>query len=462
MSHRMRRLLRLPAALFVLACLSAPGVSRAALVTDVADAADGDDPLDVNLQLKWERTQRKTKITREVVDEVQQRTINATELRHTRWTHTLTPSIAIGLFHDLEIHASVPYALHDEQFWDFAEVDGSSVEPVSSLKGNTFDADGKCFDAGCTATRPLMPVPGRVFRGGFLDPTIGIAWGLFNHEREKKLPESWFPHKVRTATWVLGFDYTMPIIDPADPTKADPSTPMPNVTLPLGTGAHRFDWWMAMSKRVGIVEPFMKLHYTLPVTSDQAYDNCEVAGSDADRMVMSSVGQAQCAPNNPDTFWRGKTGTEFPHVGGILVGAELIPVEEPTGLRLAIALQVGANYVSKGRRFTEVSDGLGKLTYSDQYFTIDSRLTFDLRVSKWVHFVTAVSLATDTPHFLTSESVGKDRYGETPSDPPDNEVTLDSPEMNPNYDPRIDAPGTRMRATDVSIFAVSAMLEVNF
>lgn len=469
MSHRMRRYLRLPTALIALACLTAPAAAHGALITDVADAADGDDPLDVNLDLRWERTQRKSKITREVVDDTQGRTINATELYHQRWRHTLTPSIAIGLFHDLEFHASVPYAIHDEQYWDYARVDGVYVkDSTSTIETNNFDADGNSL--GENVTRPLLTSPGRVFRGGFLDPTIGLAWGIFNGEREKKLPETWFPHKVRTATWVIGFDYTMPIIDAADPTKANPAEPMPNVTLPLGTGAHRFDWWMAMSKRVGIVEPFMKLHYTLPVTSSQAYDNCDIVGADNDHMVMSTSGQELCNPSaGADyAFWRGKTGTQFPHVGGILVGTEIIPVEEENGLRLAIGIQVGAEYTSKGRRFSELSDALKKLTYTDQYFTVDSRLTFDLRVSKWVHFVTTMSLATDTPHFITSESVGKDRFGtpeegkKTSTTPPDGEVAMGSYEANPNYDPRMDQPGHRLRVTDVSVFAVSTMLQVNF
>lgn len=439
----------------------APAASQAALVTDVADAADGDNIIDVDLGLKWERTQRRAKITREYFDAPQARTIDLTELQHQRWTHTLTPSIAIGLFHDLEIHAKMPYAIHDEQYWDYARVDGTYVKPNSSIESNNRDADGRCFSADCLDTRPLLPSPGRVFRGGFLDPTVGIAWGIFNDQREKKLSDDMFPHKVRTATWVLGFDYTMPIVKASDPTKSDPLTPMPNVTLPLGTGAHRLDWWMAMSKRMGVVEPYMKLHYTLPVTSGQAYNNCKIAGSDPDNMVMSPKGQDLCGPS--DTFWHDKTGTEFPHVGGILIGTEIIPVEEKDGLRLAIGLELAAGYTSKGRRMSELSDALKKLTYTDQYFTVESKLTFDLRVSKWVHFVTYMSLGTDTPHFITSESVGKDRFGGVDNQGgPDGEVTLRSSEQNPNYDFRIDQPGRRLRVTDVSVFAVSTMFEVNF
>lgn len=458
----MRSFLRLPAALCTaIACLMVPTPSQAALITEVADAADGDNIIDVNLGLKWERTQRRSKITREYTDSVQNRTVNVTELQYQRWTHTLTPSIAIGLFHDLEIHAKMPYAIHDEQFWDYATIEGTYVEPSSSLRNNNRDADGKCFSADCLETRALLPSPGRVYRGGFLDPSIGIAWGIFNDQREKKLPEDMFPHKVRTATWVIGFDYTMPLVKASDPTKPNPLEPMQNNALPLGTGAHRLDWWMAMSKRVGAVEPYMKLHYTLPVTSSQAYDNCAIVGSDPDHMVMTPKGQELCGPG--DTFWHDKAGTEYPHVGGLTLGTEIIPIDEKDGVRLAIGLEASAGYTSKGRRMSELSDALKKLTYTDQYFTVASKLFFDLRVSKWVHFVTYLSLGTDTPHFITSESVGKDRFGGVDNQgPPDGEVTLRSNEMNPNYDFRIDQPGRRLRVTDVSVFTASTMLEINF
>lgn len=462
MSQRMRELLRLPAPVLLFALVVCALPARAALITDVADAADVDNPLDVDLGLKWERTQRRAKITREYTDPTSARTFNATELGYERYTHVLTPSVAIGLFHDLEIHGTMPYALHDEQYWDYAQVDGQSVRPNSSLENNRFDANGDCLSPDCLQTRPLLPSPGRVFRGGFLDPTIGIAWGIFNTEREKRLPESWFPPKVRTSTWVIGFDYTMPIVKAADPSKPDPSQPLPNVTLPLGTGAHRLTWWTAMSKRMGFVEPYMRLHYTLPVTSSEAYDNCNIAASDPQNLVMGTEGQNACAPNTPDPFWKGKTGTEFPHVGGLLLGTEIVPVEQKDGLRLAIGIEAGATYTSRGRRMSELSDALRKLTYTDQYVTAEGKLTFDLRFSKWVHVVTYLSLATDTPHFITSESVGKDRWGEDPSRPPDGEVTLKSAEMNPNYDFRIDQPGRRLRVTDVSVFGLSTMVEVNF
>lgn len=465
----MIRSARFAPAVALLVCLLAEAPARAALVTDVADAADKDNPIDLNLELRWTRTQHRAKVTREFFDSEKSQTLNVTELYYQRWTHVMDMNIALGLYHDLEIHGNIPYGVTDEQYWDYGRVNNVYVGPSSTLQNNHYNTDGSCLNQACSQTRPIVASPGRVFRGGFMDPSVGVAWGIFNGERDDKLPEKMFPWKQRTANWVLGFDYTMPIIDPMDPTSATPAAQAAqdsSKVFPLGLGTHRFDWWMAMSKRIGIVDPFLKIHYTLPVAANNAYDNCAVAGGDTTNSVMSSVGKKLCNPNDPfdpDHYWVGKTTLQYPHVGGMTVGAEFIPVEDKVQeLRFAIGVQIKADFVSKGRTYTELSDALQKLTYADQYFVADARLTFDLRFSKWVHWVSFMSIGTNTPHYITSETVGKDRFGDKPGTPADGVVLIGSAEMNPNYDFRLDQPGRRLRVTEVSVFGLSSMLAVNF
>ena len=47
--------------------VSVPCVASAAVLTDVVDAADGDDPFDVTADVAYDRTLRRAKITREFV-----------------------------------------------------------------------------------------------------------------------------------------------------------------------------------------------------------------------------------------------------------------------------------------------------------------------------------------------------------------------------------------------------------
>lgn len=447
---------RFAVAVAVATCLL-PVAGRAALVTDVADAVEEHDPLDVNLDVRWRRLQRVAKIVRDNPGS----SVPFAELVATRWTQVLDTSLAIGLFHDLELHVNLPLALEDQQYWDYATVDGASVEDKSVIKNNRSNADGRDL---ATGPQPLFGVPGRVFRGGLMDPSVGIAWGILNDQRDKRLPDAMFPYKPRTATWVLGFDYTIPLIEPANPLQA-PSSSASNA-LPLGGGAHRFTWWTGMSKRLGIVEPFLKVHYTLSAASDRAWDNCKaLEGGDADHFRMSEHAPAKCTaagadPRNP-TRWTNKTGLVPPHTGGVLIGTEFIPVEDgEDGLRLAIGVQAAADYVAEGRYYTDLSDALGRLTYADQFFRLNGQLTFDLRFSKWVHLVSSLSIGTDTPHAITAErtnggySVEYNNSVET--------IEIGSEKWNPNYDFRLDQPGRRLGVSEVSMFGLSTMLSVNF
>jgi len=466
-----RRPVGLAAALLVPAVLAVPGPARGALVTDVADAADKDDPVDVNVDVTWTRLSRRGKVSREFfdpspADPAAAGTKNATELLYQRVSHIMDVGLTFGLYHDLEIRGRLPYALYDEQSWDY-DKQPTYQKASSTMENNNIDADNRCLDVACTKTRPLVVSPGRVFRGGLMDPSVGIAWGPLNDQRDEHLPASMFPFLNRSSSLVLGFDYTMPLVSVASPLAADPANPSADPAntdgLGMGLGAHRFDWWLAMSKRVGVVEPFLKLHYTLPVAGSGAYDNCSAAKVDFDDFVMSESGHKSCNPVTSDGRWKDRAGLQYPHRGGLTAGTEFIPVEEKGGtVRLAVAVAGAAEYISQGRTYSEASDALHKLTMVEPYFQVDAKLQLDLRLGEYVHLLAGVWTGTETSHFVTSESVGKDFYGENPSQPSDGRVLLGSSEQNPNYDYRVDQPGRRLRFTGVWNLGVSTMFSLTF
>ncbi len=219
---------------------------------------------------------------------------------------------------------------------------------------------------------------------------------------------------------------------------------------------------MALSKRVGIIEPFFKIHYTLPLRSGREYDNCAARrdGGDPDNFRMSSLSTGKCNGTEAADRWKNKTGLTPSHIGGLLVGTEFIPVEEKDGLRLAIGIQASADYVSEGRNYTELSDLLGKLQYHDHFFRIDGRLSFDLRFNKYFHFTLATSVGHETLHNLTAErtnggySVESGGTVET--------INIGSERWNPNYDFRTDQPGRRLGIQEVAVVGLSATASINF
>lgn len=439
-------------------------VAAAALATDVADAGEEDNPIDVDIDARWKRIHRQARITREYTDLVDRRAKNVSELHYQRWTHVLDANLAVGLWRDLELHFNVPFAVADEQQWGYAAVDGVSVEQRSTIATNPYNAHGDCLDGTeCRQVQPFAQVPGRVLRGGLMDPSVGISWAILNDHRVRPLDPSIFPPRVRAAALVVSFDYTAPLAPVNDPSKADPSRPE-GKSLGLGAGTHRFTWSVAMSKRLGMFEPFLRFRYTLPVVAPNAYDNCSGVPSEDIGFTHSTEQMRKvCAGASEVDYWNDRTGIVPPHVGSFLIGTEIVPVDQQDGLRLALGVEGEAEYVSRGRYYSELSDVLGRLTQVDQHFVLDGRLFADFRFSKYAHLVASFTVGSRTPHFLTGESVGRDFFGEAGlGSDPDGVVSLRTAEVNPNYDFRWDQPGRRFRATDVLTIGVSAMASINF
>ncbi|MEE2789716.1 MAG: hypothetical protein VX589_20415, partial [Myxococcota bacterium] len=111
---------------------------HAAEVTDVIDAADGDDPFDLRAEVEFRRSLRRAKITREFQCGYAEFANNSTgldpcpggpqygsllhvkELRFERVVQELVPTLRFGLWHDLELLIEAPIVLANEQTVRFA------------------------------------------------------------------------------------------------------------------------------------------------------------------------------------------------------------------------------------------------------------------------------------------------------------------------------------------------------
>ena len=157
--------------------------AAAAQVTEVATALDEDRPLEVDIAATYLHRRVETRIRREnlqggsiaLVDELQHaRTIDETDFR-----------LAVGLYHDLELHVVAPFVIREAQDWDFATVGGVSVGPTSTLANNTIGVSGCKGVGSCLATQPIVAVPGHSQRSGFRDPSIGVAWAPIWNPRSR-------------------------------------------------------------------------------------------------------------------------------------------------------------------------------------------------------------------------------------------------------------------------------------
>ena len=465
---------RTPAAFLALAAalaaLLAGGPSRAAHVTDVADAMDEHHPLEVYLDFGYTHQKKTTRITRENLQAdpltKERGIVLVDELDHVETTDAVQFRLNIGLYHDLELHIFAPLVLQQKQEWGFATVNGLSVEPLSTLKNNKLDISGcNASAAACDpngASRPIIPTPGQSLRSGFGDPTIGIAWGPINEEREQQLKPELFPPGKPVSTWVIGLDYTLPLPgDVDDPSKFGASSGGATAgatSRPVIRKSHVFSPWTAFSKKYRVLDPYLMFRATIPVVSkgagigDGAYDNCWHPESLAD----------VATPNCGAAAWKGQGGYQPAYTGTFTLGSELVMVDDKAAQqKAAFDLRGDVTWFSPARGYSQVADALGKLTFEEEHLQLLGTLGFYGRIARWLHVRVSGMLGLDTPHFLTTESIGKDLDN-------DGQVTISggapakSPEQNPLYDFRLDQQGRRLRAETVFIWGVSGYLALNF
>jgi hypothetical protein len=433
---------------FTACFLALAGPAAAAEVSRVASAAEPGDPFDLDVTIRWDRVQQRGKITRERATPVSGTepfgaVVDADELRYTRVKNQIVSRIAVGLYRDLELHVEVPYVLADDHLWRYATVGGLPVEASSGIATNGVDAMNQpCAVSPC----PLFPVSPSttVYHGGKAgDVMVGLSWGIFNDEKDDTKP-----------FWLVGADVTLPTAtryDPAVGRAASWQSPHVRAGNPgaFGEKIWKYDLYTVLSRRLGPIDPYFKAHATAMTHSNGTYSNCE----HAPELAALSPAQATLAgaANCADARWDEDAAARLPWIAGLLFGAEIVPYENRAEeQKVTIDLRAWADYTSSARFYNPLTDATGKLHETEGYLTAGGLLGFYLRASRFVSLHASASLATQTAHFLTGESLGRDGVeagditGATANDA-----------LNPNYDWRYDAPGRRFRLSETGVFAFS-------
>lgn len=451
----------------LVACTLALGSpARAADLTRVASSAEEDNVFDLHLSVRWDRTEERMKITREAFDPALNPPLGAVvdepQLRYARTRNVVVSRVALGLYHDLEVSFEVPYVLADDVTWRFAQVGGISA---GALPGNVEDVDTDANDSGAACGGPagcgIFPVGTgtSVFFGGKLgDMKAGAAWGILNDRKDDTKP-----------TWVVGLDVTLPTAERYDPAAGRSWSPAGGVSPhaldsdrgPVGEKVWKFDLYTALSKRVGPLDPYLRAHVTLMRETNRTYSNCEHA---AELAALAPAQMNWSAPANCQAAaWKDEAGAKLPVVVGLLFGTELVPYEDVReGQKVALDLRVSGDWTSAARWYNPLTDATGKLLWTGEHVTVTGSAGLQLQASRYFTVIGTASIATRSPHFLTGESMAKDRGGIPPAPLTGAPGDAPNPELNPNFDWRYDAPGRRFRATEVSVFTFGASALIRF
>lgn len=401
----------------VLSCLCGlPTNSYAAEISRLASSFEEDNPLGLFLDAQFEHRIYHSNILREVHQN--SRVENTPELLFKRVDNWLNLDVRIGLFRDLEFRYQLPIALRQTRSWTFSPGKDNSN---SSIYNNCISAEGSLRDPSCPLTgsgqEPLFAVPAQSYRAGLDNMTFGLAYALMNQRKQEHLP-----------TWIWTIDYVAPtarVLNPSEPTSQGDLGP-------VGDGFHRYKFMTTFSKRMGVFDPYVQLHYTLPWKGPHAYSNCDTPNS-------PSLGRPE---NCGQEGWlRSETVGQAPHLAGVIAGSEINLFEDSSlQSKLAFDLRAFANYVSAGRYYNELSDVFGKLLRTQEYLHIGAQVGLVAYAADYLHFKAHASWARNTDHFLTYEEFGKDLNGNGAID-----LTGVPNELNPQFDWRADMVSRRFR-----------------
>jgi hypothetical protein len=397
--------------------------------TDVLDAFDEDDPIDIDVQVSYQRDLRKSQILREYkcinisgLCPNSNEIILAKELEYKRVINTLIIDTSIGVYKDVEIFVSMPVVLDDSMELGLA-TNYSTINPPS---GNAL------FTA---------PFKGRG-RSGFGDMSAGVKYSPFSQEHDPFYP-----------SWMLGFTYTIPTGSIKKATNSN-----------VGEGVHKIKIETEISRRISFVEPYFGFSGTFKFGSASG--------------LFKNYGETQDNIN---------PGAEM----GIVIGSEIIPWEV-AGMKQKFVFDFGfkANYIFEGRGYSEIFDALGSSACDPQdgcYYTTYARTLkndpvknplktdgitdiepygvlgtwagFSLRPIEYIQLNFQFFYDREMDHFITFADAGKDLDGKNDVE---YENSLKDNEYNPVYLAEIDKLGKRLKTSGANVIGIKVGLTGRF
>jgi len=424
-----------------------PLMDMSASYTDVIDAFDGEDPIDVNVRAGFTRSSRSGTIQREQTSTTAGNSsvgfVDVAE--HRRVTNSLGLGLDVGIYRDLALFFEVPVVLRESRDLSLPEGrDAAAVmtdldEPVRDAAGNVTPSD---------QARQLFTVPfSAPARSGIPAVHLGVAWGVTNQHRSRNVP-----------TWVLMLETRLATgsILKACSKDAVGGCRSPGVTD--GTSSVRLE--SRTSYRYRFLEPYLGFAVEFPWVSTGE----ELFGSNLDGLVLK----------NP------------PRTGEVTVGGAVIPWEDRERFqRVAVDLRLSAAYLTEGREVTPLFDALGSsqnLYLSAPNYdrlaenatevsmtgvsdtTARARIRFHanavIQAAKYIRFVLGFGLGYETAYMLTGTDACNPAVRTSSGDP--SRGGCASGTLNPAHRPAIDVAGNRFRLNGEVAFDLNASATAQF
>jgi len=438
--------------------------------TEIASAFDEGDPVDVFVTVNYAYEARRAAMKREATGRLPSTATDVPvpivrDLIFKQNRHILTPRVAVGVFHDLELNAALPIVLSDTRTFSFDQTADPCVLPPDpdptciNASNSTTLLDGilpsNATSMGYDADNPTVgfnpATDTMVFRGvdrsGLDQVHFGIAWAPLNQERDDTKP-----------TWVIGAELRYSIGQIAKFNRMDP-----DAQNGVSSGVHQFRAYTTLSKRTTWSEPFVDFWWMAPVG---------YRGNDP------PVPGSRYPTNKGTQFWDvgfGSESKEMQQQAGVHFGFEAIPWENPREqqrISLEFSGRVEAHF--EGRGYSEMWEVFAHagdpsingplvldadpttmaveplphpgVTVIENYMTFAGRFGVHGQVGANAKFSASFEIANDQKHRITWTDAGEE------GDDADDVITRGTAEVNPLHAPIVDVTGRNYIADDNMIY----------
>ncbi len=377
--------------------LGVPFAATAADITRVASSFEDDDPFGLFVDVSLEHTQRHTKILKDGFSGDTRQLVP--KLQYGQYSTQLNVDVAAGISRDVEFSFGMPVVLFRYE----------RMRPVDRPNDNITD---------------IVDGPRSAYRAGLGNAHFGLAWAIFNQKKDDTKP-----------MWVVRVEYeapTAPRLDPRQKTAGENSEGWSQV----GDQVHKYTLSTALSREIGVAEPYFKAYYTIPVRGPRAYSNCETKAPEyaLERPFMGKV--SNC--DNSDDWVRQEVGIKPPHQMGVLFGSEF-EIYNSNRRKLDLDVRAIGNYVGAGRYYNELSVPMQKFLATGDYLQFGGRLALKASVFSFLSVRASGQFLYNTDHVLTNEEPNRKWNGE--------QVGVEGTPENPNYVKDFDGAGNRFYAS---------------
>jgi hypothetical protein len=418
-----------------------PLLSAPSEYTDVIDAFDGEDPIDIQVRIEFRSTFSSGTIQREVINDDTAEIGNDGRYRdlldHSGVRNELQLGLEIGLYRDLMLFLGLPIVLSGDEELTLVDgrdcdEDGSACRELLEPAIDDDPMDEEDEQVLFTAGPRLLSEQ----RSGLPRVDLGLAFGVLNQFRGAD------------ATWVLRATFGIPTAQAkkacVNGLNCDPG---------LSDGILWLTFESRWSRRYRYVEPLLGISHRFGFVT---------SGEDTYQANL------------------GNEATSLPTTTEASAGAAFVPWEDRMRhQRFSIELLGRAAYISEGRGASPLFDALGTSPHSqlnppggsaDERFTgvttvgghgrLGADLMLVMKAAQYVRFTLGTELGVLTDHLITG---AEDCSADAPRVlEPSHASACELRSISPLYRPVIDAPGQRFRLADALSVGLLARAQGQF